>query len=413
MKEVGSAAHTLAALYRVTKDQTFCRVDGIAREAVLPKATCEKHLQKLCSRTWLKNLGREQLPGKPPRYRRTNTYSLTVKAKQHKQPFAMLPRWACIELDRWSLRAVFALVVSRHKLIEGIETGGCADGRNEYSLRRLCADCGLAPGSAIKAKRELARHGLIIIEPGDCTYSLGDSMLLNPEYTLPLSLVEHHWLSRPNDDQDSTPDTQCRNSEDPTQILVSTQSKNGGHPRPEMALGRSKNGGSPYPETTVSNPLLSSNLSSPKHISENSTAGAAADAVVFFGHEGENTRPRKRLRNVRSSDLADARRLDELHRRAVQDGVIGAGEHLKVQFFTAAVQARSGKDPVALFCWIVNEGRWDFLTCRSEDEASTMLRTLRPPPSSLAQDVLNRIETPDEEERRRMLFAQLEATEGE
>lgn len=98
-------------------------------------------------------------------------------------------------------------------------------------------------------------------------------------------------------------------------------------------------------------------------------------------HKSIPKAPRKKsgktgkLHNVAIDDLREPDRLRGLHTRAVATGVISASQADRLNFFTAACQARAaGRDAVRLFVWIVNGRHWSRLTGKSEDEAQAMLK---------------------------------------
>lgn len=93
--------------------------------------------------------------------------------------------------------------------------------------------------------------------------------------------------------------------------------------------------------------------------------------------------PAPTLANIRLSDLHDRERLRSLRCQAVERGWLPNCEADALNFFAAAVRARStpARDPVRVFVTLVRGRRWDHVTQAQEDEARRMLR----PPSALAR----------------------------
>lgn len=86
--------------------------------------------------------------------------------------------------------------------------------------------------------------------------------------------------------------------------------------------------------------------------------------------------PAPMLANIRLADLHDRERLRSLHRQAVERGWSRDCEADALNFFAAAVRARStcARDPVRVFVALVRERRWNHVTQAHEDEARRMVR---------------------------------------
>ncbi len=82
-----------------------------------------------------------------------------------------------------------------------------------------------------------------------------------------------------------------------------------------------------------------------------------------------------RIRDIRSEDLSDVRRLLELYRQAVEAGLAKAGEGGRLDFLALAERARArGHRSGALLFWLLREGKTTFITQADEDEASRRLK---------------------------------------
>jgi hypothetical protein len=86
--------------------------------------------------------------------------------------------------------------------------------------------------------------------------------------------------------------------------------------------------------------------------------------------------PAPLLTNIRPEDLHSPDRLHALRRQAVTRGWIRDCEADTLNFFAAAVRARStdARDPVRVFVSLVRERRWGFVTQVQEEEARRMLQ---------------------------------------
>jgi len=87
------------------------------------------------------------------------------------------------------------------------------------------------------------------------------------------------------------------------------------------------------------------------------------------------------LRNITDEDLRDTRRMLELHRQAVAQGMPVAGEAGRLDFLALAERARAcGNNPPKLFAWLLRQRRFEFITQANEDAAATRLREMRDGP---------------------------------
>lgn len=86
--------------------------------------------------------------------------------------------------------------------------------------------------------------------------------------------------------------------------------------------------------------------------------------------------PPPRLDDIRREDLADTARLLDLHRQAVDRGLVPAGEAGRLRFVAAAEHARGvgTVNAPGLLARIVRGGLWRYLTAEDEDRARRRLR---------------------------------------
>ncbi len=89
--------------------------------------------------------------------------------------------------------------------------------------------------------------------------------------------------------------------------------------------------------------------------------------------------PPPTLANIRLADLHDLERLSSLHRQAVARDWLTDCEADKLNFFAAAVRARStrARDPVRVFVALVRGRLWNHVTQAQEDEARRTLHRNR------------------------------------
>lgn len=86
-----------------------------------------------------------------------------------------------------------------------------------------------------------------------------------------------------------------------------------------------------------------------------------------------------RLRQIELAELEDDERLYQLHCELAEHGWCKASEHgLFETFATACSCLRRGREPAALFVWLVNHGKEErAIQPEDEDEASRRLMGLR------------------------------------
>ena len=171
MIDVGPATQTLAAVTNLATDEMFHKVETVAEAAMLEIPTCRRHLVLLTNRGLLDRLGRQG--------RRTVTFQITQKTKRIKKPYAMLPLWACLEFEKWSERAIFALLISRYTLEAG-------SGRRYCTRKALERDSGLSYRSTARAIDALWECGFV--DFGDEFVDLN----LDARTRLPLIAVRAH-----------------------------------------------------------------------------------------------------------------------------------------------------------------------------------------------------------------------------
>ena len=206
MRKVGPAAQTLAGLYRLAgqnqKFQTFASHKFLAELLCLPVRTVKDHLVRLRCEKWIHKKGRERLSPKARCSRRTVTWQLSQKAVDNQKPFDMLPRFLAQMLyTSWAQRAVIAVVVSRHSLIDSIENGDCggfgsADDRYAIPLSTFATNTGLSNPSIIKAKWRLCALELIHVEEGDPGFNLPDFIQLNGGHIIDPDKLPKRMLQR-------------------------------------------------------------------------------------------------------------------------------------------------------------------------------------------------------------------------
>jgi DNA-binding MarR family transcriptional regulator len=184
MQAVGPATQTLGAILRLTGNRTFRTIDEYAGLAWLKRRTVMRHLDTLVEAGWLEDLGRERMTS--GRVRRTVTYRLTERATESRKRYAMLPRWAARAFPTWASRAVFALVVSRHVMVqrktEDDRGNSGLEEHSTYSLSRLVEESGLHKESVLDAKQWLVGEGLI--EAHDSGHGTGHVLSIGIEFEL-------------------------------------------------------------------------------------------------------------------------------------------------------------------------------------------------------------------------------------
>jgi hypothetical protein len=96
-------------------------------------------------------------------------------------------------------------------------------------------------------------------------------------------------------------------------------------------------------------------------------------------HPESGSLPPPRLADVRLEDLKDTGRLLELHRQAVDQGVVTPSDSDRLNFVAAAERAvEVGKsNPPGLFAYLVRGGLWRYLNQGDEDRANARLKAHR------------------------------------
>ena len=115
-------------------------------------------------------------------------------------------------------------------------------------------------------------------------------------------------------------------------------------------------------------------------------SGVLIDSTLEMKKAGHRPRPKSpsspNIRNVVFDDLNDIHRLLELHTQAVGLGLSSSSQAGLLDFVCFAERARSkGKKAGALFFWLVNNNKTEFITQSDEDQASRRLRELMNGPS--------------------------------
>ena len=120
-------------------------------------------------------------------------------------------------------------------------------------------------------------------------------------------------------------------------------------------------------------------------ISQRQRRKDVSDVMSFSKENSPRRKPsktraknRRALRLVEILDLQCPPRLQELFERAVATKVVSSTLHF--DFFAAAAHALAkGRDPVKLFCHIVNEGLWYTISQEAESTARQMFKSMRQP----------------------------------
>ncbi len=235
MAIIGAPTQTFAAIRALARNtaETFASIRVIADRACLEERTVKRHLKKLCKAKVIKHKGRER--------RRTPTYTMDswYVGSNDRAKFAILPRWAAWMLETWAERTVFALIVSRDSLNDVITNDtACGDdtyGRLQYPATTLAKDCGLSLRAIGIAKANLARLGIIKIDPAMLWQdergrlrTMADTLMLNPDFQVPNELLTrcaNLSLNR------SAKVSHCQQSTNPTDTL---------HHGAKVALDRAK-----------------------------------------------------------------------------------------------------------------------------------------------------------------------------
>lgn len=183
VRDVGPAAQTLGGLLQITLGETFVPLKTIAERARLPPGTAKEHIATLNARGWILNAGRQKRSS--GWLRRTTTIAITPKTRKNIKPYGVLPLWACDDSRfTWGAKAVLSVVMSRllslKAAIEQQDGHGCLHlddipasidemggaERFGFSLRKLAREIGLDHKTITRAKRTLARAGIIYIQGG-------------------------------------------------------------------------------------------------------------------------------------------------------------------------------------------------------------------------------------------------------
>ncbi len=99
---------------------------------------------------------------------------------------------------------------------------------------------------------------------------------------------------------------------------------------------------------------------------------------------GDPTAPA--LQEIQPADLARDERLLALFGQAVEQGLIADCEVGRLDFFALAERARArGRNPGALFKWLLVQRRFDYITQADEDAAADRLRKMREGPRRMMQ----------------------------
>lgn len=135
-------------------------------------------------------------------------------------------------------------------------------------------------------------------------------------------------------------------------------------PRPENA------GHFAGPRTENKKPLREINNQKPA-----SRPPASGGPTGFSNSNSKSAEKKPDLRDVVPEDLRDGERLVELHRQAVESGLITSSEADRLAFLAAAAHAQAvGSRPCRLFAWMVRSRRFEFITQADEDVARARLK---------------------------------------
>jgi hypothetical protein len=140
-------------------------------------------------------------------------------------------------------------------------------------------------------------------------------------------------------------------------------------------LSTSKKAPPQLPPTTDLPPPVSNRKLLTEYKHQKPASGRAAGARAKQEREASPGRE-PTWRDVTEADLRDTARLLELHRQGVQAGFVERGEHVRLQFVTAAEHARAvaKQNPAGLFVRLVRRRLWHFATQADEDQARGRLR---------------------------------------
>ena len=134
-------------------------------------------------------------------------------------------------------------------------------------------------------------------------------------------------------------------------------------------------------------PVFSTPVAPPKEDRKTPSESKNQKSGIFGTGSGTSPSARPKplspptLTNVRLADLHDRGRLRSLHRQAVVRGWLRDCEADELNFYSAAVRARStrARDRVRVFVSLVRERQWSHVTQAQEDEARMMIYDNRTP----------------------------------
>ncbi len=164
---------------------------------------------------------------------------------------------------------------------------------------------------------------------------------------------------------------------------VSCESSQGESASPRRDLG----GGSASPDLTDSSSSNEEELNTRRPAQRADSSGASLRSAL--GSRKKKSRRRSRIRSgeqggvgganirdIQTRDLTDTGRLLELHRQAVELGLAKNGEGGRLDFVSLAERARTrGKNPGAMFFWLLRDKKTAFITQADEDEAARRIKT--------------------------------------
>jgi hypothetical protein len=149
-------------------------------------------------------------------------------------------------------------------------------------------------------------------------------------------------------------------------------------------------------------PLKTENLSSNEEDLKNKKPETVAvPGPQLLGSRNKNAvgvpaapKPRQKgksnLRAIAVGELSDTNVLFELHRQAVEVGLSDDSEASLIAFFALAERARSrGNKPQALFTWLLQNRKFEFITQADEDAAMRRIKEHRFPPQPRVGDPTN------------------------
>jgi predicted transcriptional regulator len=180
MRELGPAAQTLAAFLTVQRPEIYFPRERYVEISRLPLRTVARHIHKLVANGWLVSHGQQG--------RRTVTYTLGPKTIKHCEPFALLPDWAAADPASWSVRACFAVLWSRYRVLTtDAAMMGDQDmegyGIEFMSLSSLASHSGLNIKHARSARNQLLDRGLLAADETDGRVSLNGEAQIPADVT--------------------------------------------------------------------------------------------------------------------------------------------------------------------------------------------------------------------------------------